>query len=308
MAFEKNVFVNCPFDQQYLPLLRPLLFAVIYLKLKPRIALEAMDAGQARLDTIVELIADSKFGIHDLSRIESAKAGELFRLNMPFELGLDFGCRRFGSDLQKGKRSLVLETEPYRYKAALSDLSGSDVQSHGNEPYRVIAIVRNWLKNVCRIRAAGPARIEGAFTDFMTQNYDDLTAKGFSPRDIEALPIPELIECMEDWVATNTQRPPMNADQIESEAHALPLDARALLVRRLLWGLEEISASEFDRLWGEESARRVAMRTLVWYQRFQAKKSHAKREPCFGRSHLPPEGERYLPESSSMFVGSSCHC
>lgn len=203
MAFEENVFVNCPFDQQYLPLLRPLLFTIIYLKLKPRIALEAMDAGQARLDKIVGLIADSKFGIHDLSRIESAKAGELFRLNMPFELGLDFGCRLFGSGIQKGKRCLVLEAEPHRYKAALSDLSGSDIESHGNEPYRVVAVVRNWLKNVSPMQAAGPAKIESAFTDFMAQNYDDLTAKGFSPRDIEALPVPELIECMEGWVLTN---------------------------------------------------------------------------------------------------------
>lgn len=68
MAFEENVFVNCPFDQQYLPLLRPLLFTVIYLGLKPRIALEAMDSGQARLDKIVGLIRDSKFSIHDLSQ------------------------------------------------------------------------------------------------------------------------------------------------------------------------------------------------------------------------------------------------
>jgi hypothetical protein len=192
MTFEKNVFVNCPFDQQYLPMLRPLLFTVIYLKLKPRIALEAMDAGQARLDKVVGLIADSKFGIHDLSRTESVKAGELFRLNMPFELGLDFGCRLFGSSPQKGKRCLILEAEPYRYRAALSDLSGSDIESHGNEPYRVVGIVRNWLKNVYPMKAAGPAKIASAFTDFMAQNYDDLTAKGFAPRDIEALPVPEL--------------------------------------------------------------------------------------------------------------------
>lgn len=203
MTFEKNVFVNCPFDQQYLPLLRPLLFTIIYLKLKPRIALEVMDAGQARLDKIVGLIADSKFGVHDLSRIESAKAGELFRLNMPFELGLDFGCRLFGSGLQKSKRCLILESESYRYKAALSDLSGSDIESHGNEPYRVVGLVRNWLKNVCPMQAAGPAKIASAFTDFMAQNYDDLTSKGFSPRDIEALPVPELMEYMETWVAAH---------------------------------------------------------------------------------------------------------
>ena len=203
MAFEGNVFVNCPFDRQFLPLLRPLLFTITYLGLRPRIALEAMDAGQARLDKIVSLIRDSKFGIHDLSRIEAATAGELFRLNLPFELGIDFGCRLFGRGRLRDKKSLVLEAEPHRYKAALSDLSGSDIESHGNEPYRVIGIVRNWLKNVCQIEAAGPAKIASAFSDFMAHNYDALKAKGFSPHDIEGLPVPELIEYMERWVADN---------------------------------------------------------------------------------------------------------
>lgn len=203
MAFERNVFVNCPFDPQYLPLLRPLLFTIIYLGLKPRIALEAMDSGQARLDKIVGLIADSKFGIHDLSRMEAAQAGELYRLNMPFELGIEFGCRLFGQGRHKDKRSLVLEAEPHRYKAALSDLSGSDIESHGNEPYRVIGIVRNWLKNVSPMQAPGPAQIEGAFSDFTIENYNDLTDEGFSPPDIEALPVSELMDRMERWVAVS---------------------------------------------------------------------------------------------------------
>ena len=43
MAFAKNVFVNCPFDRDFYPLLRPLLFTIIYLGLKPRIALEDVE-------------------------------------------------------------------------------------------------------------------------------------------------------------------------------------------------------------------------------------------------------------------------
>jgi len=200
MAFKDNVFVNCPFDDEYLALLRPILFTIIYLGLKPRIALEAMDGGEARLDKIVGLIAESKFAIHDISRIEAAKAGDLYRLNMPFELGIDFGCRKFGRGQLKGKRSLVLEAERYRYKAALSDLAGVDIESHDNDPYKVAGIVRNWLKNTCHFPAAGPAKITSAFTDFMADNFDKLTADGFSPADIENLQVAELIECMEDWV------------------------------------------------------------------------------------------------------------
>ena len=200
MTFEKNVFINCPFDQDFYPLLRPLLFTVIYLGLKPRIALENVDSGQPRLEKIINLIAESKYAIHDISRIEAQRAGELFRLNMPFELGVDVGCRTFGGPQKKEKKYLILESEAYRYKSALSDLSGSDISSHGNEPNRVVVEVRNWLKNVCKLTASGPASIWGAFTDFMAENHDDLTAKGFSPHDIENLPVAELIECMEFWV------------------------------------------------------------------------------------------------------------
>lgn len=111
--FEANVFINCPFDAKYLRLLRPLLFTVIYLRLKPRIALEAIDSGELRLTKIVELIRDSKFSIHDLSRSEAASIGEYYRLNMPFELGIDFGCRLFGKPGQRNKRTLVLEAKQH---------------------------------------------------------------------------------------------------------------------------------------------------------------------------------------------------
>lgn len=202
MAFDKNVFVNCPFDVKYLPLLRPLLFTVIYLGLTPRIALEAIDSGELRLNKIVELIRESKYSIHDLSRSEAAVVGELYRLNMPFELGVDFGCRIFGKPRHRDKRTLVLEAKPHRYKASISDLAGADIECHEDEPYKVIGVVRNWLKNVCLAQAAGPALISSAFTDFMADNFDALTQLGFSPQDIELLPVGELIERMTAWVTS----------------------------------------------------------------------------------------------------------
>lgn len=93
MPYDQNVFVNCPFDEDYVSFLRPMLFTVLYLGLEPRIALERADSGELRLTKIVELIKVSKYSIHDLSRSEAAQAGEPYRLNMPFELGVDYGCR-----------------------------------------------------------------------------------------------------------------------------------------------------------------------------------------------------------------------
>lgn len=201
MSFEKNVFVNCPFDDKYLPLLRPLLFTIIYLGMNPRIALERADSGESRLAKIAELIRESKYSIHDLSRSEAAAVGELYRLNMPFELGLDFGGRFFGAGEMSEKKTLVLEAKLHRYKAAISDLSGSDIECHYDTPYKVIGVVRNWLKSVCLAKAVGTAKIEAAFTQFMTEDYNALSAEGFSAFDIACLPIGELMERMCAWVA-----------------------------------------------------------------------------------------------------------
>jgi hypothetical protein len=145
MGFAENVFVNCPFDEEYLPLLRPLLFTIIYLGFEPRIALERLDSGEARIQKIVSLLSESQYAIHDLSRLRSQKPGEYYRLNMPFELGVDVGCRLFGKGRLSKKKCLVLEAEKYRYQAALSDLSNSDIAVHGNSPPTVVSEVRNWL-------------------------------------------------------------------------------------------------------------------------------------------------------------------
>lgn len=200
MAFEKNVFINCPFDEKYYPLLRPLLFTVIYLGFAPRITLESLDSGRPRIQKIIALIKESAYAIHDLSRVKAEKKGEYFRLNMPFELGLDVGCCIYKGGKWSRKKSLILETEPYRFQAAISDISNSDIVVHRDEPEEVVAAVRNWLNTEAGLSAHGPTRIWGAFTDFMADNYDGLKKRGFSNTDIEKLGVSELIQCMHKWV------------------------------------------------------------------------------------------------------------
>jgi len=70
-----------------------------------------------------------------------------------------------------------------------------------------VGAVRNWLQNVCGLKKPpGPAAIWGAYTDFMAQDYDAVTAEGFSPRDVEDLPVPELIQRIAGWRAQNALR------------------------------------------------------------------------------------------------------
>ncbi|WEK05614.1 MAG: hypothetical protein P0Y65_04985 [Candidatus Devosia phytovorans] len=203
MAFETNVFINCPFDEDYRPLLRPLLFCLLDLGFEPRIALETLNSAEPRILKILRLVEECKFGIHDLSRLRAKEAGEFYRMNMPFELGLDVGCRAYKGGVCADKRCLILEAERFRFQAAISDLSNSDIAVHGNQPTDILAEVRNWLNSQANLNAPGPTRIWGRFLDFMVTDYDDLKARGFSDHDIGKLPIDELMVRMKAWLSHN---------------------------------------------------------------------------------------------------------
>jgi hypothetical protein len=69
--FDRTVFVNCPFDEDYAPLLEAALFCVVYFGFTPRLANERLEAGENRLDKIVEMIQSAKYSIHDLSRCKA---------------------------------------------------------------------------------------------------------------------------------------------------------------------------------------------------------------------------------------------
>lgn len=60
------------------------------------------------------------------------------------------GAKRFGDGRQKSKKALILDSEPHRYQAAISDISGQDIKSHGGDPEEVIRCVRNWLSTQSR--------------------------------------------------------------------------------------------------------------------------------------------------------------
>lgn len=201
-VFERSVFINCPFDESYKALLRPLLFTVTYLGLTPRIALESSDSGSARFEKIIALVHESKFGIHDLSRIQARKKGEFFRLNMPFELGLDVGARRFGDKLRASKRCLILEEKPYRYQAGISDLAGSDIEAHSGEPEKLVKKLRTWFASdpECCPDAPSTSRVWGAFIEFMASNYDARKSRGFDDEEANDPSIPELMRSMALWV------------------------------------------------------------------------------------------------------------
>ncbi len=109
---ELCVFLNCPFDDAYLPLLHGMLFAIHDCGYVARIALEDTGSNETRIDKIVRIIRESRLSIHDISRVELSEPSKLPRFNMPFECGLAMGAIRFGASTQRD--FLLLSPSPTR--------------------------------------------------------------------------------------------------------------------------------------------------------------------------------------------------
>ncbi len=126
-----------------------LVFAIHDCGFYARSALEVADSAENRFDKIARIIRESRYGIHDISRTQQSEDG-LPRFNMPLELGLFLGCKRYGTRRDRLKACLILDREPYRYQRFISDIAGQDIASHGDQPRQAVARVRGWLRTNSR--------------------------------------------------------------------------------------------------------------------------------------------------------------
>ena len=186
----KNVFINCPFDDQYKPLLLSLLFICAFCGFKPLLVSMDQDSSSVRLDKIIDLIDKSSLSIHDISRMIAQEEGEISRFNLPFELGIDFGYKKF---CNPNKKILILEENHHTYDVAISDISGCDIKVHSAEPELLIRRVRNWFNSHRSCDKGG---------NFAWQKYNEFNSSfelamneaGFDARDIEEMNPKEFLE------------------------------------------------------------------------------------------------------------------
>jgi hypothetical protein len=182
--YEDNVFINCPFDAAYRPMLDAIVFTVHDAGFWARSALEVVDSAQYRLDKIMDIVADCRFGIHDLSRVDPSEHG-LPRFNMPLELGIFLGCRRYGRPRDHRKMFLVMDEEEFRYRRFISDISGQDISVHEGRPDRVVGVVRNWLESKSKRRfLPGGSAIWRRFQTFTADLPAMCTAVDTTPEEL----------------------------------------------------------------------------------------------------------------------------
>lgn len=172
----ESVFVNCAFDPLFQPIFDAIVFAVLRCGFTPRCALETDDASESRFVKIQRIVEDCRYGIHDISRTQTNGDPPLPRFNMPLELGLFLGAKRYGDDIQKRKRVLILDTDRYRYQRFVSDLAGQDIHAHDDDPARAISVVTSWLRTQSRRTLPGGKRVAEEFTRFQSELPDTLAS------------------------------------------------------------------------------------------------------------------------------------
>ncbi|MGH8523320.1 MAG: hypothetical protein ACREXY_03640 [Gammaproteobacteria bacterium] len=197
--YDRSVFLNCPFDDTYKPILDAIMFCIHDSGFVAEIALNDIGTGKTRLAKIVEMIGRCRYSIHDLSRVDEP------RLNMAFECGICYGALAFGGERHKSKDLFVLDAEDHRYKKTMSDIAGQDADVHHNDPLKAIDCVRSFLA-----RKSGVKPLPGA--TYIAQRYRRFTdalpgAASAAKVTIDELRIlkylPDLVNLMVTWQQKN---------------------------------------------------------------------------------------------------------
>ncbi len=202
--YNDNVFLNCPFDLAYKQLFDAMVFTVYDCGFIARCALEEEDASQVRIDKIYEIIAACRYGIHDISRTELDESSGFPRFNMPLELGVFLGAKKFGINGQERKNCLILDKEQYRYQQFISDIAGQDIQAHNNNPEEIVTVIRNWLRTASRRQTIPSGSvIWGHYQEFMGDLPE--LARPFQ-LEVEELIFNDYTFMLAEWLKTQTDR------------------------------------------------------------------------------------------------------
>jgi len=204
--YEHCVFVNCPFDDEYRPLFEAIVFTLHDCGYAVRSALAVTDASQVRIEKIVGLIGASKFGLHDISRTELDESSGLPRFNMPLELGLFLGAKRFGIGKQRSKNCLIMDVDRYRYQRFISDIAGQDIVSHGGNPKQAIWLVRDWLSDAepSAVKKPGGTTIAERYELFRHDLPEMCTRVGLA---VHELTFNDYVLQVEEWLLRNARLP-----------------------------------------------------------------------------------------------------
>ena len=200
--YQRNVFINCPFDTTYKPLFQAIIFTVQACGFRPRCAQEEDNTGDIRIQKIIRIINDCHYGIHDISKADLDENTQLARFNMPLELGIFIGAHHFAppKHYNRNKKFIVMDSEPFRYQRFISDINGQDIKAHNLQEEVVIQHVRDFLATSSRIKLAGADYLVEQFNQF--KNRLPIICQRLR-WTVERLTFIDYVNCINVWLEEN---------------------------------------------------------------------------------------------------------
>jgi hypothetical protein len=121
---------------------------------------------------------------------------------MPFETGVFFAAKRFGTGQQKRKLALIFDKSAYRYRKFLSDISGQDISAHNGTAKIAISRIRGWL-DTCQ---GGKYSLPGG--DYINKKYRRFSRNlPIASRNLNLKPdeltYPDACRAIEAWLRDN---------------------------------------------------------------------------------------------------------
>jgi hypothetical protein len=120
-------------------------------------------------------------------------------MNMPFELGIDYGRK---ITLDSDKPILVLEEEKYSFHRGLSDYSGFDILCHKGDSATAVKILRDWFVGQRMVSdLSSPTVIWYEYMDCWTFINQKLTERGFTDKEASDIPYNEFHDLVVEWLS-----------------------------------------------------------------------------------------------------------
>lgn len=181
-VLSREVFLNFPYDDSYLPLLQAMVFAVMDCGFWPCCALEYQGANLGRLRKIIRMIQRCPRSIHDLTPAMT-KSGAT-RQNMALELGMSLACAVNGKDEDMDRPILIMAKVRTGLDEVLSDIRGLDVEEHRGAQAKLIRVVREWFAHTSPgMPIPAAAEIVARFTDFSSELPEIMRRLKYDPAE-----------------------------------------------------------------------------------------------------------------------------
>jgi hypothetical protein len=146
-AYEHSqVFLNYPFDIQFVPFANAMHFAIVAAGFIPLCAQDLSVPDRPRLDMLMEAIISCRYSAHDFSRSKGQRDHNFARFNMPIEMGM--ALFHALQTQRREHRCAFFVSMPYEYQIFASDLAGLDPKCYNDDELQLIASVYEWLRDV----------------------------------------------------------------------------------------------------------------------------------------------------------------